>query len=105
MPSLRSVIVGGGGKSIIATLQRLGRGMRVDRKADGTIHEGGSVFEVWDILDKGNKWLEKHARVRMNAYAGEGYETFIEAPTLADTASIKAGLRPRRPKPCTMHVS
>ncbi len=79
VPELRSVIVGSGGKSIIATLQRLGRGMRVDRKTDGSVREGGDRFEVYDIADKGNKWLERHARGRLNAYTAEGFETFIEA--------------------------
>lgn len=80
VPELRSVIIGSGGKSVIATLQRLGRGIRVDRKADGSVHEGGDRFEVWDVKDMGNKWLERHARTRLNAYTGEGFETFIEAP-------------------------
>lgn len=79
VPELRSVIVGSGGKSIIATLQRLGRGMRVDRKGDGTVRDGGDRFEVYDIADKGNKWLERHSRGRLNAYTAEGFETFIEA--------------------------
>jgi superfamily II DNA or RNA helicase len=78
VPALRSVVNGGGGKSLIATFQRLGRGMRVDRKADGSVHEGGDEFEVWDVLDKGNKWLERHARMRQSAYASEGYATFVE---------------------------
>lgn len=78
IPELRAVVLAGGGKSIIATLQRLGRGMRIDRKKDGTVAEGGDKFEVWDIFDRGNKWTERHARERLRAYTGEGFETFIE---------------------------
>jgi superfamily II DNA or RNA helicase len=78
VPELRSVINGGGGKSLIATFQRLGRGMRVDRRADGSVTDGGDKFEVWDVLDAGNKWTERHARLRQSAYASEGYETFVE---------------------------
>ncbi len=79
VPELRSVIVASGGKSVIATLQRLGRGMRVDRKKDGSVAEGGDRFECWDIYDRGNKWLERHSRQRLNAFTAEGFETFIEA--------------------------
>lgn len=79
VPELRSVVNAGGMKSIIATLQRLGRGMRVDRANDGSVREGGDVFEVWDVKDTGNKWTERHARVRERAYKSEGYETFVEA--------------------------
>lgn len=78
VPELRSVINGGGSKSIIATLQRLGRGMRVDRAPDGSVREGGDVFEMWDIFDVGNDWLEKHAKARRNAYIQEGHETIVE---------------------------
>lgn len=67
IPELRSVIIGSGGRSIIAALQRIGRGMRVT--------EGKTEFEVWDFDDRGNKWLERHTRIRMQAYTSEGYET------------------------------
>ena len=73
IPELLSVVIGSGGKSVIAALQRIGRGMRVDRAT------GKTTFEVWDIQDKGNKWLEKHTKQRMRAYLGEGYETIIES--------------------------
>lgn len=85
VPELRSVVVGSGGKSVIATLQRLGRGMRVERDKDGNVVEGGDEFEVWDIDDRGNKWLERHSRARRNAYSGEGFETVVEAPAPAAT--------------------
>lgn len=78
VPSLRSVVNAGGMKSVIATLQRLGRGMRVDRDLAGNVREGGGVFEVWDVLDKGNTWMQEHARIRRDAYLAEGYELFVE---------------------------
>lgn len=83
VPSLRSVVVGDGGKSVIATLQRLGRGMRVEKDGAGNTVEGGDQFEVWDVRDKGNKWLERHTRERMKAYAGEGFPTFVEPQPIA----------------------
>ena len=81
VPELRSVIVGSGGKSVIATLQRLGRGMRVERDKDGNVVK--SEFEVYDIADKGNKWLEKHTAERLRAYTSEEFETVVEPPTFA----------------------
>jgi len=89
IPELQSVVVGSGGRSIIATLQRIGRGMRVAK--------GKTEFEVWDFNDKGCgcneetrdldpenfhkgcQWIEKHTRIRRNAYTSEGYETVVLA--------------------------
>lgn len=70
IPSLASVINAAGMKSIIAALQRLGRGLRTDQGKKMTV-------EVWDIHDKGNKHLEKHTRTRVKAYASEGYQTHV----------------------------
>jgi superfamily II DNA or RNA helicase len=93
VPELRSVIIACGGKSVIAALQRIGRGMRVERDADGNVVEGGDTFEVYDIADggcrckvdseygmhKGCEWLEKHTRFRTAAYASEGFETTVRS--------------------------
>jgi hypothetical protein len=90
IPSLRSVVVASAGKSVIATLQRIGRGMRPT--ADK------STFEVYDFADRGCgcvkvakamgagtigthtgcRWLEKHTRGRLRAYTGEGHSTTVE---------------------------
>ncbi len=69
IPELKSVVIGSAGKSVIAALQRIGRGMR---KA-----EGKDSFEVWDIADKGNKWMENHAQERLHAYKSEGHEVVV----------------------------
>lgn len=71
IPSLASVVIASGGKSAIAAIQRVGRGMRTD---------GGKKveFEVWDFDDRGDKWLEKHTRARLKAYVGESYEVVID---------------------------
>lgn len=66
IPELRSVVVATGGQSIIATLQRIGRGMRKATDKDS--------FEVWDIVDLGQKWLAKHSRARLRAYRREGFK-------------------------------
>ena len=69
VPSLRSIIVAGGGDSTIATLQRLGRGMR--RQA------GKGDFELWDIMDSGEDWLRNHSRGRVRAYQQDGHSVWI----------------------------
>lgn len=85
IPELRAAVFASGGKSIIAALQRLGRGMRVERNARGEVVKG--TFEAWDIADngcgctsyakgdphQGCKWLERHTRERLKAYASEGH--------------------------------
>jgi len=77
IPEIRSVIVGGGGKSVIGALQRVGRGVR---NAPGK--KGVTVYDVND-LDCGClatslphqscKWLAEHAAQRIAAYRREGY--------------------------------
>ena len=71
IPSLRSIVIASGGESVIAALQRVGRGTRAMRDK--------RTFEVYDVKDEGDKWLTKHARARFAAYASEGYPTSIEA--------------------------
>jgi len=90
IPELRSVVIGSGGKSVIAALQRIGRGMRVS--------EGKNEFECWDIADRGNRWLERHARVRLRAYTSEGYETTIlpvQTPGAPQAVVLNGGVSPK----------
>jgi superfamily II DNA or RNA helicase len=65
IPELESVIVAAGGKSIIAALQRAGRGMRAN--ADKT------TFQLWDVYDEGSEILERHSKARRKAYEREGF--------------------------------
>lgn len=86
VPSLAAVVVATGGKSVIAALQRIGRGMRAT--------ETKSTFEVWDVLDKGDRWIERHARRRAKAYKREGHDVHlgpIGGPTRLLGAKEKAG--------------
>jgi superfamily II DNA or RNA helicase len=69
IPDLRSVVIASGGKSIIASLQRLGRGMRVAA--------GKTTFQCWDCWDVGNLWLERHAKARRRSFAREGYAVSV----------------------------
>jgi superfamily II DNA or RNA helicase len=67
IPNLRVLVLGGGGKSPIKVIQRMGRGMR--RKA-----EGSNTVEIFDFLDVTNKYTRRHAQQRMKVYSGEGFE-------------------------------
>jgi superfamily II DNA or RNA helicase len=69
VPCLRSVIVGSGGQSIIDTLQRIGRGTRLDK--------GKNFFEVWDILDLGQSYTKKQAAKRKKTYESEHYNVDV----------------------------
>ena len=70
IPALQSVVIATGGASAIAAIQRVGRGMRMA--------EGKNVFTVWDVADRGHRWLEKHTKQRLKAYEREGYEVVSE---------------------------
>ncbi len=66
IPSLRSVVIAAGKKSVIRALQRIGRGSRP--------RPGKTSFVVIDIDDRGDTWLRKHSKKRAAAYRREGYE-------------------------------
>lgn len=85
VPSLVGIVVGGGGASVIQTLQRIGRGTRTT--------ESKRAFEVWDVLDGGHRWLETHAAERQSAYEREGYTVHVEQPPEeADLPPVKPRL-------------
>ncbi len=91
VPELQSVITAMGGKSIIATLQNLGRGMR-RRDEKGQVTK--AKFDVFDVADSGCgcrkmarrhtscKWFDRHTRGRMKTYAAERF-TVVEDSSLA----------------------
>ncbi len=81
IPELRSVVVASGGKSVIAALQRIGRGMR--------LATGKDTFEVWDVADEGDPWLERHAKARRSAYQREKYA--VQVVNLVPSARTPAG--------------
>lgn len=79
IPSLRSMVVASGGKSVIAALQRVGRGTRVV--------QGKTEFEVVDVMDvdgmlapgvaSAGRWPARHARERQAAYVAAGYSVRV----------------------------
>jgi superfamily II DNA or RNA helicase len=62
---IRVLILVGGGKSKIDTLQKLGRGVRND--------EGKDILIVHEFYDEGNKYTERHSIQRIKTYKDEGY--------------------------------
>ncbi len=75
VPSLRTVVMGAGGKSVIDALQKLGRGSRVERDAAGRVVK--DEFALLDVYDADGSWLEEHSKARRRAYAQEGYEVVV----------------------------
>lgn len=70
IPSLRTVVLAAGGQSPIKVLQQIGRALRREGDKDEAT--------IYDVDDRGNKWLRKHARNRIKVCLREGYEV-IEA--------------------------
>lgn len=89
IPSLRSLVAAAGGASVIAAIQRVGRGMRVS--------EGKDSFEVRDIADRGNKWLVKHTKAREAAYIREGYDVSVDETAGSQLAVLYASGRTTQP--------
>jgi len=77
VPELRTVINAAGGKSVIETLQQVGRG---SRRTDGK-----NRFIVYDIGDKGNRWLHAHAKERIRAMRREGFNCVVVRDLWSDT--------------------
>lgn len=68
VPSIGCLIMGGGGDTKRAVLQRLGRGLR---KSDDN-----KCLNVYDFIDNGNKHLLRHSQHRMDVYS-EHFQTQI----------------------------
>jgi superfamily II DNA or RNA helicase len=60
--AIRQLIIAGGGKSKIETVQRLGRGLRLDPKT------GKNECLVYDFYDDGNRFTLKHSEQRKKIY-------------------------------------
>jgi superfamily II DNA or RNA helicase len=65
VPEIESIGVACGEKSVISTIQRMGRGLRAT--------DVKKSVEIWDIADLGQPTLERHARKRRRSYEREGY--------------------------------
>jgi superfamily II DNA or RNA helicase len=70
IPSVDTVILAAGGKSHVRLLQRIGRGMRHK--------EGLNQLIIHDFLDDTNMYLLSHSEERIDTYAKEGFQKFID---------------------------
>lgn len=66
---IRTVILAGGGKSKIKNLQRVGRGLR--------LAEGKEQVHIIDFMDRGSKFLQRHAMQRKKIWHDEGFEVEV----------------------------
>jgi len=69
IPFVESAVNLAAGRSRIDAIQKPGRLMRIAGEKE--------LVRYWDFLDVGNRWLEAHARLRMEAYRSRGYETRV----------------------------
>ena len=81
VPSLDVVIIAGGGRSPVLSLQRVGRGLR--KKGDE------NVVEIYDFFDQGHRTLRNQADERRRTYARK-YETAVR---VVDTVDLALGVR------------
>jgi superfamily II DNA or RNA helicase len=82
IPELQSVVIAQGGKSVIAALQRVGRGMRRRSRTGEVTKETFKVFDIKDVgcgclaakRHRACRWLISHTRHRAAAYNSERYQ-------------------------------
>lgn len=67
MPSIKSLIVADGGKSVRAVLQKIGRGLRKKKT-------GKNVLAVIDFADTAHTWLARHSQDRLAIYENENFK-------------------------------
>jgi len=65
IPNIRYLILAGGGKSPIKSIQRIGRGMRKKK--------GENILRVIDFFDQTHKYLLEHSLARLKVYERKGY--------------------------------
>lgn len=70
IPHLRSVFNAAAGASTIEVIQKMGRGTR-------KVHKDDNTFEMWDIHDRGQKWMAEHANKRIASYKRESAQVQI----------------------------
>ncbi len=89
--ALRCLIVATGGRSAIATRQRLGRGSRLDEDS------GKEQCEVWEFYDEGHPYLADHTDERRRAYEEDGHRVRVfdsVEEAARDALSMRSGPPP-----------
>jgi len=69
IPQLQSLVMAAGGKSQVAQLQKLGRGLRRSI--------GKPKVVVTDFWDTSSKTLERHSKIRKKTWESEGFDVTI----------------------------
>jgi superfamily II DNA or RNA helicase len=70
IPQLRAIILASGGRSRVAQLQKLGRGLRKHLSLKTKV-------EVIDFWDTSSKILERHSKERLKTWESEGFKVTI----------------------------
>jgi len=70
VPDVNHLMIVGGGKAYVATIQRIGRGLRKK--------ENNQELLVVDYFTLGNRYLEKHDKQRLKIYNEENFFSEIE---------------------------
>lgn len=65
VPSIQTLVIAGGGKSQVRTIQRLGRGLRRTKTK--------SEVKVYDFIDVAQRHLLDHSKKRIKTYIDEGH--------------------------------
>ena len=65
LPELRTIILAGGGKSKVAMLQRIGRGLRIAK--------GKHAFKLIDFKDTSGRIMKSHSKQRKDTWVKEGF--------------------------------
>jgi len=68
LPGMNNLIIAGGEKSYVKTIQRLGRALRPNNS--GVVH-------VFDFFDKSHEILERHAGTRKEIWVAEGHDVQV----------------------------
>jgi len=74
IPRIGALVLASGKKSRRQYLQRIGRSLRAKK-------QGENVVYIYDIYDTGNKYLEKHSKIRKKLYLAEGFDVKIIGKT------------------------
>lgn len=69
--AIQLLVIASGGKSNVEVAQRLGRSLRIDSKRDKY------TVDVYDFLDKGNRFTERHANQRISIYKSSGFKVLL----------------------------
>lgn len=99
IPELRGIVNVAGGKSTIASIQRVGRGSRIVKDAHGNVIK--NAFVVYDVLDRDGSptgssasFIERHAKRRMRDYSREGWPVRIDEQIGAQVVMRTRALAP-----------